>query len=113
MVLFELLTLDIPYRSSVKSHFEIPNQIEAGIRPTLPDLPPFYVDIVKLFVECTEKEPSDRVSWPLFCCFLRRFGACLLTCCGSMQPNAKAILKKIGKIAQKRESLSKRPSKSH
>ena len=32
MVLFELLTLDIPYRGSVKNHFQIPSTIEAGIR---------------------------------------------------------------------------------
>jgi len=60
MVLFELLTLDIPYRGSVKSHFQIPLTIEAGIRPTLPDLPPSYADMVSLFVLCTEKDPADR-----------------------------------------------------
>jgi hypothetical protein len=60
MVVFELLTLDLPYRASVKSHFEIPGLVEKGIRATLPELPPMYVEVLPFYVNCTEADPKER-----------------------------------------------------
>ncbi len=36
MVIFEMITLDIPYRADTPNHFDIGRKIEEGIRPTLP-----------------------------------------------------------------------------
>ena len=83
MVLFEVLSLDIPYRRSVKKAFDIPKQIERGIRPTLPDLPPFYRDVVDLFVQCTEMDADER-------------------------PTAHAITKRLRKMMDKRSEQAKR-----
>jgi len=77
MVLFELLTLDIPYRAHV-NRFEIPKMIEAGVRPMLPELPPSYTNIVKLFIACTDSKIKSR-------------------------PTAKEIVKKLRKLQQDRK----------
>jgi hypothetical protein len=61
MVLFELLTLDIPYRREGLNRFAIPAYIAEGNRPQLPpDLPTSFAPIVKLFRRCSEAAPSGR-----------------------------------------------------
>jgi serine/threonine protein kinase len=61
MVLFELITLDIPYRLEGLTRFAIPAYIAEGNRPQLPpDTPPTFAPIVKLFNRCSEAAPSAR-----------------------------------------------------
>jgi serine/threonine protein kinase len=82
MVLFELLTLDLPYRATVKSHFEVPALVEKGIRATLPELPPLYAEVLPVYLNCTEAEPKDR-------------------------PPAKELVKRLKKMVSKREAAKK------
>lgn len=61
MVLFELITLDIPYRLEGLNRFAIPAYIAEGNRPQLPpQTPPTFAPIVKLFNRCSEAAPSAR-----------------------------------------------------
>jgi hypothetical protein len=61
MVLFELITLDIPYRLEGLNRFAIPAYIAEGNRPQLPpETPPTFAPIVKLFNRCSEAAPSAR-----------------------------------------------------
>jgi serine/threonine protein kinase len=69
MVLYELLTLDIPYRRGASSgtavsRFELPKLVAAGVRPTLADdgLPRSADPLVKLFQKCTMLRSTDRPS---------------------------------------------------
>lgn len=62
-ILYELLTLDIPYRLDSINPFQLPNHIEQGNRPTLPDHiqnDPSLLDIVNLFYKCTTKDINLR-----------------------------------------------------
>lgn len=68
MVLYELLTLDIPYRAENLAPFLIPERIENGIRPEVPTSIQTRInedvglqEIKKLFMECTEKDVVKRL----------------------------------------------------
>lgn len=63
MVLFEIISLDIPYRNSMSKRFSIAEFIEKGIRPTFPQHvmeEPGWEPILSVFQQCTEKEPTKR-----------------------------------------------------
>jgi len=69
MVLYEILVLDIPYRSQVSSAFEIPNMIEKGDRPLFPthisillNSTQIGLKLWKLFVLSTEMNPANRIA---------------------------------------------------
>ena len=75
MVLFEMLTLDIPYRAEGYPRFEIPDLVEKGIRPTFPPNITFeaaFQPLIKVFQICTEKEPSKRLNSKDLCKKIRR-----------------------------------------
>jgi len=62
MVLFEMLTLDIPYRQENLSRFDIPKHIRRGIRPTMSPLDAAgdRAPLVDVFKRCTELDVTVR-----------------------------------------------------
>lgn len=60
MLIFELLSLELPY-SEIKKTWLISDAIVKGVLPKLPDnLGEEYSKIVDLFKSCVSKEPSLR-----------------------------------------------------
>jgi len=63
MVLFECLTLDIPYRRDRFTRFEIPEKIAQGVRPSFPDKSKMHKSVepvMRIFNMCTELDASSR-----------------------------------------------------
>merc|ERR1712098_728992 len=65
MLLFELITLDLPYRRNELNHFELPKQIAQGVKPKVDpalaknaSLAPLW----KLFEQLTEVDAERRLS---------------------------------------------------
>lgn len=71
MILYELLTLELPYGRDSFTQFELPDTVQRGIRPTLPDgylsrrtenKDSPWEGVTQLFFDCTEHDPEKRPS---------------------------------------------------
>jgi serine/threonine protein kinase len=60
MVLFEMLTLEVPYRQAGVGPFQVAMLITGGTRPAFPSLPLDWLPTYKLFQSLTTVDPADR-----------------------------------------------------
>ena len=60
MVLFQLLTLDIPYQEVEKS-WKISECVLKGIPPQFPPLGAEYQSLITIFQKCTHLSPLERI----------------------------------------------------
>jgi len=60
MVLFEMLTLEVPYRQAGVGPFQVAMLITGGTRPAFPSLPLNWLPTYKLFQSLTTVDPDDR-----------------------------------------------------
>ena len=59
MIMFELLTLERPYKDLEKSYL-ISKAIVDGDLPILPNLPSEYDEIVEIYKQCLSFNPENR-----------------------------------------------------
>lgn len=74
MILYELLTMELPYGCDPYTQFDLPDKIQQGVRPTLPEgylNSREWLPIVKLFMDCTELDPLMRPSAAKLLKFIR------------------------------------------
>lgn len=86
MLLFELLSLDIPYRANGFRSFELPDRIGRGMMPELPSRVPRRAQLLasdtwRVFTFCTEFDAQKRPSAARLYKKLRKLRAALLEPC--------------------------------
>lgn len=67
MILYELLTLELPYGRDRYTQFQLGDVVQRGLRPTLPqgylsDSSPEWAAVLQLYLDCTRRTPSKRPS---------------------------------------------------
>jgi serine/threonine protein kinase len=60
MILFEMLTLRLPYQEVGKS-WKICESVVNGIPPQFPPLEEEYLPLCQIFHRCTQFQPSERI----------------------------------------------------
>ncbi|OHT07899.1 hypothetical protein TRFO_05001 [Tritrichomonas foetus] len=71
MILFLLLTNEVPFESQITS--EIIEKINRGIRPTIPDF--VSSDMTKLICDCWDADPKRRPSFGQICEYFKKVNA--------------------------------------